>query len=560
MKRMIILFLIVTVEIVMVGCSGLDSPLNDTKAITAFNIATPYTTGVITEGTRTIAITVPYGTDVTSLTPTITYKGKSISPASGVAQDFTSPVTYTVTAANGSSQAYVVTVTMDKNPTKVITAFDITSPVTATGVIDETAHTIAITVPHNTDRTSLTPTITYTTGASISPASEVAQDFSNSETVPVTYTVTAADSSTREYKVTVTLALVTDKAITAFKFVSLAATGIITESSHTIAVTVPIGTDVTSLTPTITHIGSSIIPASGVAQNFTSPVTYTVTAADSSTQAYAVTVRPILPLVMISVPAGTFSRDGMFGNDSTVSAFQMSEKNITVNQFTKVTGLTNPSPSFTSVVDGPVQYVNWYHALVFCNKLSIREGLIPVYTINGSTDPAVWIAANEGAVPTASNADWDAATANWSATGYRLPTEMEWMWAAMGADTASPGNPNTTGYNKAFAGSTGSNAIGDYAWTSENSTATTHPVGTKLPNELGLYDMSGNVYEWCWDWRAGYPTGLQNNYRGAALGTQRIGHGGSWYFDASHATVAYRGHDVPLRQYDFIGFRVVRQP
>ena len=111
----------------MMGCSGLDSPLNDNKAITAFNIATPYATGVITEATHTIAITVPYGTDVTSLTPTITYTGKSISPATGVAQNFTSPVTYTVTAADSSTRAYIVTVMRESSNAKAITAFNFAS-------------------------------------------------------------------------------------------------------------------------------------------------------------------------------------------------------------------------------------------------------------------------------------------------------------------------------------------------------------------------------------------------------------------------------------------------
>ena len=81
---------------------------------------------------------------------------------------------------------------------------------------------------------------------------------------------------------------------------------------------------------------------------------------------------------------------------------------------------------------------------------------------------------------------------------------------------------DTTGYLKAFAGSTGSNTIGDYAWYYSNAGSTTHPVGTKPANELGLHDMSGNVWEWCWDWwGAPYPTGPLTNYRGAASGTYR---------------------------------------
>jgi formylglycine-generating enzyme required for sulfatase activity len=559
MKRIISGFLIVTIGIVMFGCSKIDSPSNSAKAISEFKFTDQNATGDISETTHTIAITVPYGTDVTSLTPAITHTGTSISPASGETQNFKNSVTYTVTAADGSTQTYQVTVTPALNPAKAIIDFNIISPVTATGVITEADHTITITVPWGTDLNSLTPTITHT-GVSVSPASGEAHGF----TSPATYTVTAADSSTQAYKVTVTQSR-TAKAITAFNFTNPPATGIITESSHTIAVTVPFGTDVKFLTPTIVHTGVSINPASGEEHDFTNSATYTVTDGNNDTQPYIVTVNIWTPISgMILVPAGTFQRDATPTNTSTVSAaFYISNQEITRSLFTAVTGL--PDPSDTSVSTGtsdPVQRVSWYHALVFCNKLSILEGLTPVYTISGSTNPAVWIAANGGVVPTASNATWDAAVADWSATGYRLPTEMEWMWAAMGATSGYgyTGGTYTTGYAKAFAGSTGSNAIGSYAWTSENSSGTTHPTGTKLANELGLYDMSGNAGEWCWDWYADYPTGAKTNYRGAASGTTRVGRGGGWFFYASYATVAYRVPVSAYTQYNFGGFRVVRQP
>ena len=169
--------------------------LSSTKAVTAFNFTSPAATGTVNEGAKTIAVTVPFGTDVTSLTPSITHTGASVSPSG--AQDFTSPVTYTVTAADNSTQTYTVTVTVGANPAKAITAFGFTSP-SAVGTVNEGAKTIAVTVPFGTDVTSLTPSITHT-GASVSPSG--AQDFTN----PVTYTVTAADSSTQTYTVTVTI-------------------------------------------------------------------------------------------------------------------------------------------------------------------------------------------------------------------------------------------------------------------------------------------------------------------------------------------------------------------
>jgi formylglycine-generating enzyme required for sulfatase activity len=259
------------------------------------------------------------------------------------------------------------------------------------------------------------------------------------------------------------------------------------------------------------------------------------------------------------VPAGSFQRDATSTNISTVSAFRMSEYEITRSQFLAIMG-TDPSDSTRSTGSSdPVQKANWYHAIAFCNKLSIAEGLNPVYSVSGVNFSTLTYAE----IPTSNNATWNATTANWSANGYRLPTEMEWMWAAMGA-TSGYGYTSgtyTSGYTKAFAGSTGSNSMGDYAWTWENRSVDykSHPVGTKYANELGLYDMSGNVWEYCWDWYDSYPTGTQTNYRGAASGTTRVYRGGAWDCDASEATVAFRYGYIPSHPCNGIGFRVVRQ-
>ncbi|MFZ4777649.1 MAG: formylglycine-generating enzyme family protein [Terrimicrobiaceae bacterium] len=211
-------------------------------------------------------------------------------------------------------------------------------------------------------------------------------------------------------------------------------------------------------------------------------------------------------------------------------------------QFTTVTGLANPS-NFPGVVNGPVEQVNWYHGLVFCNKLSMREGLTPAYTISATTTPDSW-----GVVPTgSSNETWDAATCSWGANGYRLPTEAEWQWAAMGA-TDSPA--------KAFSGSTGSNFTGDYAWSQGNSQSTTHAVGGRAANKLGIYDMSGNVLEWCWDWYGTYPSGAQNGYSGPPTGSLRLRRGDSWA--DGDVAVANRSATGPYYRSDDFGLRVVR--
>jgi formylglycine-generating enzyme required for sulfatase activity len=238
----------------------------------------------------------------------------------------------------------------------------------------------------------------------------------------------------------------------------------------------------------------------------------------------------------------------------------MGETEVTQELFEAVMGI-NPS-SFTSGADSgetqnqrPVENVSWYDAIAFCNKLSLLGNKEPVYSVSGVTD---W---NTVTIPTSGDATWNAADMDTTKNGYRLPTEMEWMWAAMGADTANPGQLNTTGYDKAFAGSTGSNSIGDYAWYDSNSGNKTHEVGKKAANELGLYDMSGNVREWCWDWYGAYGSGSQADPRGAPMGTtERIRRGGSWIDSASHAGLASRYSNSPFITGAYYGFRVVCAP
>ena len=187
--------------LLIVGCQNPSVSTANTqnpKAITALSFPKLNDANAdINEKVYKIEITVPHGTDVTSLEPIIVHTGVSISPTGP--QDFSSEVTYTVIAADGSEQVYRVSVTVAESGTKAITALSFPALNNVNGVIDETTHTITITVPHGTDVTSLTPAITHT-GASISPTA--AQDFSS----PVSYTVRAADGSRQVYRVSVKVA------------------------------------------------------------------------------------------------------------------------------------------------------------------------------------------------------------------------------------------------------------------------------------------------------------------------------------------------------------------
>ena len=258
------------------------------------------------------------------------------------------------------------------------------------------------------------------------------------------------------------------------------------------------------------------------------------------------------------IPSGSFQRGTKTADISKVSEFYIGEKEITRTQFKAVMGYDPSITSNSSGMSDPVQNVNWYAAVEFCNKLSIKEGRTPFYTISGRT-PATGYPITGATV----------AVSDWSGTGYRLPTEMEWMWAAMGAGMkAHPNETDRTGYTKPFAGSTGYNTISSCSWNFYNNgypqPEKTIPAGSRLANEIGLYDMSGNIREWCWDWFGSNGTynydcsGTVEDYRGPASGTRRIARGGCWFDFNAHCSIADRLAPTPVYDDSTYGFRVAR--
>ena len=240
--------------------------------------------------------------------------------------------------------------------------------------------------------------------------------------------------------------------------------------------------------------------------------------------------------------------------------FYMAKHQITQEQYQSVMG---SNPSYFTIANGmlpdgtevqgkrSVEMVSWYDALVFCNKLSIKEGLTPAYSMQKldntgtSTNPDEW-----GSVPTGSDTRWNAVTIVIGSKGYRLPTEAQWEYACRaGSPTAwyTGGTENAALQNAAwYAGTHAGNANGK-----------THEVGIKNANAWGLYDMHGNVYEWCWDWYGSYSAGDQTDPEGAVTGTYRVIRGGSWNNNGQNLRSAYRNNDNPNNRNNNIGFRIL---
>ena len=235
--------------------------------------------------------------------------------------------------------------------------------------------------------------------------------------------------------------------------------------------------------------------------------------------------------------------------------FYMSRYLITEEQFAAIMGYT--SANFNGGGNRfPANGLNWYEAIVFCNRLSIQEGLEPVYSMpdyNDSTNPDYWIS-EAGGIPE-DGTTWADARGKWNKVkmggvypnvpnGYRLPTEAEWEYACRAG--------TTTAYN------TNSDTISDnIGWYLDNSGNEYHQVGTKSANAWGLYDMIGNVYEWCWDWDDSY-TGDETDPEGAVSSTSRVRRGGSYGSSESLVRSACRFSLAPSNRYSSLGFRVVR--
>jgi len=236
-------------------------------------------------------------------------------------------------------------------------------------------------------------------------------------------------------------------------------------------------------------------------------------------------------LKLVSIPAGSFTmgspsgEDGRFDDEvqhlvTLTHGFLMSRTEVTQAQYEAVMG---DNPSDHEGADLPVEQVSWFDAVKFCNALSKREGLSLAYRINGN------------------GVTWDH-----SANGYRLPTEAEWEYACR-AGTATRFH---TGDRERDLGKAG--------WYDGNASGETHPVGEKSANSWGLYDLHGNVWEWCWDLYGDYKIGRATNPAGPVQGSYRVLRGGSCYYSARGCRSAFRDGSAPGSRYWNDGFRVVR--
>ena len=386
-------FMVLLLVTFIAGCGANNavSPSSG-KAVSAFSLNG--STGTVDETAKTIAVTRPNGTPVTALVATFATTGATTTvgttpQTSGTTpNNFTSPVAYTVTAGDGSTSTYTVTVTLAPVSAQALTSFSLAG---VAGTIDDTAKTISVTLPSGTGKTALVATFT-TTGASVKVGTtlQTSGTTPNDFTSPVAYTVSASDTSQTTYAVSVNVSLASANAISAYSLAGV--TGTIDGAAKTIVLTLPNGTNLTALVATFSTTGSNAkvsgqLQTSGTTpNNFTLPVAYTVVAADGTAAIYTVTVslaassaRDITAYSLAGVPGvitvATRTIAVAVPNGTSLSAlkatFSTTGKSVTVGSAIQTSGTT------TNNFGTPVQYT-----------VTAADGTQANYTVNVTVIPA----------------------------------------------------------------------------------------------------------------------------------------------------------------------------
>jgi formylglycine-generating enzyme len=484
----------------------------------------------------------------------------------------------TLELIKGNQETLTATVTNTSNTAVTWSSSDTTKVTVADGVVTAVV-TGAATITATTVDGGKTATCTVTVPDITISLNKVTLELIKGKTETLTATVTNTDTDTVKWSSANTAIATVDEntgLVTAVNYGTtiITATTVDGGKTATCTVTVPditislnktaiglIAGETETLTKTVKNTDNQTVTwssantavatvnsSSGLVTAVSSGITEIIatTVDGGKTAQCAITV---YPADMVRIAGGTFSMGQTsiatpVHSVTLTSGFYMGKYQVTQEQYQAVIG-SNPSRFSSNPQTGetqgkrPVEQVSWYDALVFCNKLSIKEGLTPAYSISGKTNPADW-----GTVPTSSNATWNAVVIVSGSTGYRLPTEAQWEYACRAG--------TTTAYN------TGDTISDNTGWYSSNSGDKTHEVGLKSVNAWGLYDMHGNVYEWCWDWYGSYSTGAQTDPLGASSGTFRVLRGGGWNISADGMRSAVRSNNDPYDGYFSLGFRLVR--